>query len=231
MRIAIRSLGELFITTGVFLLLFLVWQLWWTDVEANATSDDILSTTESVFANAASGSSGEGTDDAETSSRDEDFEGAGPSGAAVAIVHMPTIGETRAVMAGVELSILNQGVLGEYPDSEAPGEIGNFAVAGHRTTYGRPLWNIAELSPGDPIIVETKDDYFVYRFERTQIVTPLQTEVIADVPGDREGVATERSMVMTACHPKFSAAERIVAFNSFDYEQPRSDGPPAEMGG
>lgn len=238
MRIAIRTLGELFITVGVLLLLFLVWQLWWTDVEANAKSDDILKTTEALFAGAAvPGSGGEGQsgtgggDGNNGATEDADIEGAGPSGAAMAIVHMPTIGETRAVMNGVELSILNQGVLGAYPESEDPGEIGNFAVAGHRTTYGRPLWNIAELSPGDPIIVETKDDYFVYRFERNQIVTPLQTEVIADVPGDREAEATERSMVMTACHPKFSAAQRIVAFNSFDYEQPRSDGPPAEMGG
>lgn len=103
----------------------------------------------------------------------------------MAIVHAPTIRETRAVMDGVELSILNQGVLGEYPDSEAPGEIGNFAVAGYRTTYGRPMWTVAELQPGDPSIVETK----------------------------------------------FSAARSIIAFNSFDYEQPRSDGPPAEMGG
>ncbi|CAN5430853.1 hypothetical protein BH23ACT6_BH23ACT6_17680 [soil metagenome] len=104
-------------------------------------------------------------------------------------------------------------------------------MAGHRTTYGRPLWHVAELRPGDPIIVETEDTYFVYRFERTQIVTPFQTEVIADVPGEPEAEATEKWMVMTACHPKFSAAERIVAFNSLDYEQPRSQGPPAEMVG
>jgi len=225
-RIAIRTFGELLITGGVFLLLFLVWQLWWTDVEANAKSEDILETTRSVFA----GTEANGTGGGDLLTESE-IAGAGPSGAAVAIVHMPTIGETRAVMNGVELSILNQGVLGEYPESEEPGEIGNFAVAGHRTTYGRPLWNIAELSPGDPIIVETKNDYFIYRFERNQVVTPLQTDVIADVPGDRGAEATERSMVMTACHPKFSADQRIIAFNSFDYEQPRSDGPPTEMGG
>lgn len=114
-------------------------------------------------------------------------------------------------MDGVELGILNQGVFGAYPQSEDPGQIGNFAVAGHRTTYGRPMWNVTELSQGDPIVVETKDDYFIYRFDRTQIVTPHQTEVIADVPGDPAAIATEAWMVMTGCHPKFSAAERIVA--------------------
>lgn len=222
---AIRTLGEVFVTVGLFLLLFLVWQLWWTDVEANAQSRDILQTTRAVF---------EGEEipaDLRVEPGDTPFQGAGPTGAALAIVYMPSIGETRAVLEGVELSVLNQGVLGQYPDSEGPGEVGNFAVAGHRTTYGRPLWNVAELQPGDPIIVETKDDYFVYRFDRVQIVTPYQTEVIADVPGDPEAEATEPWMVMTACHPKFSAAQRIVAFNSFDYQQPRSQGLPAELGG
>ncbi len=214
----------MFITVGVLLLLFLVWQLWWTDVGANAESRDILQTTRAVF-------EGDEIPDDLRLEPEQAAPGAGPSGAAPAIVHMPSIGETRAVMDGVELSILNRGVLGQYPDSEDPGEVGNFAVAGHRTTYGRPLWNVAELQPGDPIVVETKDDYFVYRFERTQIVTPFQTEVIADVPGDPEAEATERWMVMTACHPKFSAAQRIVAFNAFDYEQPRSRGLPAELGG
>ncbi|MGC1206769.1 MAG: class E sortase [Ornithinimicrobium sp.] len=221
MRIAIRTLGELFITVGVLLLLFLVWQLWWTDVEANAESRDILQTTRAVFTG----------EEIPADLRVEPARGTGPTGAALAIVYMPTIGETRAVLDGVELSVLNQGVLGQYPDSEDPGEVGNFAVAGHRTTYGRPLWNVANLQPGDPIIVETKDDYFVYRFDRIQIVTPYQTEVIADVPGDSEAEAIEQWMVMTACHPKFSAAQRIVAFNSFDYQQPRSQGMPAELGG
>lgn len=212
------------ITTGVFLLLFLVWQLWWTDIEANAEAEDILETTRDSFSptGSATGDIGIG----ERAAADED------SGlVADYIVHMPTIGEVRPVVEGIELSVLNQGVLGQYPDSEAPGEVGNFTLAGHRTTYGRPLWNIAELAPGDPVIVETVDTYFVYRFDRTQIVTPFQTEVIADVPGDPSAQASEKWMVMTACHPKFSAAQRIVAFNLLDYEQPRSDGPPPEMGG
>ncbi len=231
MRVAIRTLGEVFISVGVLLLLFLVWQLWWTDVEANAESRDILETTRAVFAGE------EVPDDLTRSSPDDSVDavttvpGEDPSGAALAIVHLPSIGETRAVMDGVDLGILNQGVLGRYEESEGPGEIGNFAVAGHRTTYGRPLWNVAELNSGDPIIVETKDDYFVYRFERTQIVTPFQTEVIADVPGEPEATPTQRWMVMTACHPKFSAAQRIVAFGSFDYEQPRAEGLPIELGG
>lgn len=230
MRIAIRTLGEVMITAGVFLLFFLVWQLWWTDIEANAEAEDILNSTTATFSAGVSAEGDAGTSEAGggEAGRDED---ASSGLVADYIVHLPTIGEVRPVVAGVELSVLNSGVLGQYPDSESPGEVGNFTMAGHRTTYGRPLWNIAELAPGDPIIVETLEAYFVYRFDRTQIVTPFQTEVLADVPGDPEAQATEPWLVMTACHPKFSAAQRIVAFNSFDYEQSREDGPPAEMGG
>lgn len=229
-----RTLGELLITLGVFVLLFLIWQLWWTDVEANAESEDILDATRAVFADndtVPGVDAAPGVDATPDKDADEPPLGAGPSDVAVAIIHIPSIGETRPVLEGIELSILNQGVFGEYPQSEEPGEIGNFAVAGHRTTYGRPMWNVTELRAGDPIVVETKDDYFIYRFERTEIVTPYQTEVIADVPGDPTAKATQAWMVMTGCHPKFSAAERIVALNSLDYTQPRSAGLPAELGG
>ena len=73
----------------------------------------------------------------------------------LALVHLPTVGELRPVAQGVALPILNLGVLGHYPGTDLPGEVGNFAVAGHRTTYGAPLWSIGELRPGDPVVVET----------------------------------------------------------------------------
>ncbi|ANS80012.1 Membrane protein [Serinicoccus hydrothermalis] len=82
------------------------------------------------------------------------------------------------------LPILNLGVLGHYPSSDLPGEVGNFAVAGHRTTYGAPLWAIGEMALGDPIVVETAQGWNVCRLDRTEIIAPTQTEVIADVPGD-----------------------------------------------
>lgn len=137
----------------------------------------------------------------------------------------------RPVNEGVELSVLNRGVLGHYPETAAPGGIGNFAVAGHRTTYGRPLWDVALLRPGDPVVVETATDYYVYRLSELRIVQPDQTEVVAPVPGRPGAAPTERWMVMTACHPKFSASQRIVALSRLDYSQPRSAGVPTELEG
>ncbi|PZU43080.1 MAG: class E sortase [Arsenicicoccus sp.] len=148
----------------------------------------------------------------------------------LALVHLPTVGELRPVAQGVDLSILNLGVLGHYPSSDLPGEVGNFAVAGHRTTYGAPLWSIGELQPGDPVVVETQEGWFVYALDRTQVIAPTQTEVIAAVPGDPAAEPTKAWMVLTACHPKFSAAQRIAAFALLDRFVPRADGAPPEVG-
>lgn len=238
-RVAIRTLGEVMVTAGSLVLLFLVWQLWWTDVQANAESEEILTATRDYFDR-----QGTSTDAASEPGPAPDA-GGGPGepaaqpgdpaymgvGQVVAIVHLPTIGEVRAVKDSVDLSVLNQGVLGHYADSQGPGEVGNFALAGHRTTYGRPLWAIAELRDGDPIVVETAEAYYTYRVERTRIVTPDQTEVTAPVPGRAGAEPTQRSMVLTACHPKFSAEQRIVAFAQMDDERPRGQGPPAAIGG
>lgn len=194
LRAVARFLGEALVTLGGLLALFLVWQLWWTDVQANTEARQILE-------------------------------------AAMAIVHLPSIGEVRPVEQGVALSVLNQGVLGHYPESAAPGEVGNFAVAGHRTTYGRPLWDIDALRAGDPIVVETATDYYVYRVQELRILDPYQVEVVAPVPGEPGATPSEGWMVMTACHPKFSADQRIVAMSRLEYGQPRSAGPPAELDG
>lgn len=152
-------------------------------------------------------------------------------GDAVGIVHLPTIGETRPVLHGTAMSILDQGVLGQYDHAAEPGAVGNFAVAGHRTTHGAPLWSLSDLEPGDPIVVETDDAYFVYVFDRHRIVTPDKTEVVAPVPDDAswEQKPEEAWMVLTTCHPRYSAEQRLIAYASLDRRVDRSSGVPPEI--
>jgi sortase A len=152
-------------------------------------------------------------------------------GDAVGIVHLPTIGETRPVLHGIAMSILDQGVLGQYDHAAEPGAVGNFAVAGHRTTHGAPLWSLGDLEPGDPIVVETDDAYFVYVFDRHRIVTPDKTEVVASVPDDAswEQKPEEAWMVLTTCHPRYSAEQRLIAYASLDRRVDRSSGVPPEI--
>lgn len=234
MRLLLRVVGELTVTLGALVLLFALWQGWWTDVRANAASDQALDQVAARFADP--------SDDPVAPAAPEGDEGpTGPTEVveppssgyvhdqAIAIVHLPTIGERRVVREGTDAEVLNQGVLGHYPGTAAPGEVGNFALAGHRTTYGRPLWDLGEMEPGDPVVVETEAGYHVYRLERLEVVEPSRWQVLAPVPDHPDATPTEASMVLTACHPRFSAAERLIGYAVLDRSVPRSEGPPPEL--
>jgi len=151
-------------------------------------------------------------------------------GKAFAIVRIPRFGAdyARPVLEGDDRDTLTKG-LGHYPGTAMPGVVGNFAVSGHRTTYGRPFHNIDLLRKGDVIVVETKTSYIVYAVERHVIVTPTQVEVIAAVPQHPGVTPTQAWMTMTACHPKFSARERYVVFAKLVKSIPRANGLPASF--
>lgn len=232
LRAAVRTAGELLITAGLFVLAFLVWQLWWTDVEANAAQATTISTLERTFGAAPSPA-------ATATPRAQPARAAGASGSAqpwvdgtaFAILRIPRLGDdyARPILEGTDHDTLTQG-LGHYPGTAGPGQIGNFALAGHRTTYGRPLHDIDRLQPGDRIIVETKQGYAVYAVARHEIVAPTQVSVVAPVP-DQPGVTpTQAWLTLTACHPAYSAAQRYVVHASFVGNYPRAGGlPPAEL--
>lgn len=268
LRRLIYWIGEAVLTVGAVMLLFVLWQVWWSDIRANEAAALVLEDVRADFRtplapddpaaedeagstagqdgrtsspgtsheppDVAVGDSGHNGDTAGDERLDEgaDEPAAAPTyGTAVAIVHLPTVGEERAVLKGVGLDILDQGLVGHYPDTQDPGEVGTFAVAGHRTTYGRPFWALQEVRPGDPVVVETAEGWFVYTMERHRVVLPHQTEVLGPVPDAPNETATEAWMVMTACHPKFSAAERLIGYAKLDRFVPDEDGPPPELGG
>ena len=116
---------------------------------------------------------------------------------------IPSIGVSEYVIEGTDAENLRKGP-GHYPDTPLPGQRGTSAVAGHRTTYGAPFRKLDQLDRGDRIVVELPYGTFVYRVERTQIVDDSALWVTKKVSHDR--------LVLTACHPLYSAAQRIVAF-------------------
>jgi sortase A len=132
-----------------------------------------------------------------------DHEAATGQGEAWGRIVLPSLGREYVVVEGTDAGSLRKGP-GHYPDTPLPGEGGTVAIAGHRTTYLAPFRTIDRLEPGDEIVVEMPWARFTYALEKTEIVAPTDTEVI-----DR--VAHER-LVLTACHPLYSATERIVAF-------------------
>lgn len=124
-------------------------------------------------------------------------------GEAIARIRIPAIGVDKVVVEGTGAADLRKGP-GHYPRTPLPGMRGTVGIAGHRTTYGAPFSEIDELERGDEIVVELPYGRFTYRVEGTRIVAPTAVWVVRRVRHDR--------LVLSACHPKYSAAKRIVVF-------------------
>jgi sortase A len=127
-------------------------------------------------------------------------------GDAIGKISIPSIGVSEFVVEGTDTANLRKGP-GHYPDTPLPGERGTAAIAGHRTTYGAPFRRLDDLRPGQPVAVDLPYGRFVYRVERIRIVDDQDLSVLRRVGYDR--------LVLTACHPLYSAAERVVAFARF----------------
>jgi sortase A len=124
---------------------------------------------------------------------------------------IPSIGVSEYVVEGTDADNLRKGP-GHYPDTPLPGQHGTSAIAGHRTTYGAPFRNLDKLKKNDRIVVELPYGTFVYRVDRTQIVDDSALWVTNRVGHDQ--------LVLTACHPLYSAAQRIVAFARLTERRP-----------
>jgi len=237
-RSVVGGVGELLVTAGVLVLLFLAWQLWWTDVVADRAQGR---TTEALLEqwDADAGLATEAPDapqqqpqpqqQAQAQQQDSAVLAALP-GEALAVMRVPAFGAdwVRPVLAGTGTAVLRQGV-GHYDGAVLPGEVGNFAVAGHRTTYGAPFNPIADLVVDDAVVVETPGEYHVYRVTGSEIVRPSDVEVIAPVPNRPGEEPTQAFLTMTSCHPMFSARERFVVHALLESSTPREAGPPAVL--
>ena len=118
-------------------------------------------------------------------------------------IRMPSIGVSEVFVEGTGTGDLRLGP-GHYPATPLPGQRGTVAIAGHRTTYGAPFHDVDDLDRGDRIELAMPYGRFTYRVERTRIVPPTATEVTDPVGYDR--------LVLSACHPLYSAAQRIIVF-------------------
>ena len=127
-------------------------------------------------------------------------------GDAIGQIELPTIDKSAYVVEGTDTDDLRKGP-GHYPDTPMPGEHGTVAIAGHRTTHGAPFRNVDQLERGDRIVMQMPYGSFIYRVERTQIVEPTALWVTKRVGYDR--------LVLSACHPLYSAAQRLIVFARF----------------
>jgi len=135
------------------------------------------------------------------------------TGQALGRIELPTLDRSYVMVQGTDRLTLRKGP-GHYPETPMPGEGGTVAVAGHRTTYLAPFRTIDELARGDQIVLRMPYGRFTYRVEGTRIVAPTARWVIRHVGYER--------LVLTACHPLYSAAQRIVVFARLVESPPRS---------
>jgi sortase A len=133
-------------------------------------------------------------------------------GDGVGRIRLPRGGGSSVIVDRTDTGSLRKGP-GIYDDAPFPGAPGTVAIAGHRTTYRAPFRRIDRLRPGDEITVEMPYGSFVYRVQQTRVVAPTEVSVVRRVAYDR--------LVLTACHPLYSAAQRIVVFARFVSAEPR----------
>ena len=213
----VGAVGRLMMTSGVVVLLLVVYQLWGTNLQTNRSQTQLAdqfagiedepdatttSTTEAPSSTAAPSTTeggATGTTPAQVAPT------IAPPGLGVPIGHfrIPAIGvnDDKYVVEGVGTEELKRGA-GHYPGTPLPGQSGNASVAGHRTTYGSPLKNVDELEQGDEIFFTTLQGEFTYEVMEITIVDPSEVSVLEDKGDDR--------LTLTACHPEFSAEQRII---------------------
>ncbi|WP_456825000.1 class E sortase [Cellulomonas sp. P5_E12] len=235
----IGVIGEILITLGVLLFAFLVWQLWWTDVVGNRAQAEIVRELpfEPVPTATATASADAPAGPVIAPPRHDDppVMAEPPHATTFATIQVPRWdGEPeRPISQGTDrATVLDVLGIGHYEGTAMPGGVGNFAMAGHRTTFAKPFNRVAELQVGDPLVIRTTDNiWYVYRVTSTEIVAPTDVDVIAPVPGDPGATPTERMITLTTCHPMFSAKERFIVHGVLDYWAPTADGIPAELVG
>jgi sortase (surface protein transpeptidase) len=251
-RTLIRGIGQTLITLGLVALLFVAYELWVTDIIASQQQDQLSEEIQDQWADTP-------TVEAPTTAPSAPVPAPAPPAAIdvglgdpFAVLHIPRLGPdwNRVVVEGTAQVQLAQGP-GHYLDTAMPGQEGNFALAGHRVGRGSPFLDLDRMQPGDPIVVETSDYWYVYRvlgdpaagsfdgdpsgIPGQQIVRPENVEVISPTPGGAaDGATSGAYLTLTTCHPKYSAQQRLIVHARLDgaplAKSTAPDGPPALAG-
>lgn len=203
-RSPLLIVGLVLVLAGVGLLGYVAWQYWGTNIvskrQQEAVASDLMKSWEDPAVRELLGPE-EGSD----------------LGDALAIVRIPRFGDDFAVpvIEGVRPEDLSQG-LGHYPGTSKPGDVGNFAVAGHRVTHGEPFRDLPQMRAGDKVIVETANATYTYAMNTDPndlIVQPDDTWVLDPIPGEgRDAEPDQARITLTTCAELFHSSDRMIAF-------------------
>ncbi|WP_418605299.1 class E sortase [Georgenia sp. SUBG003] len=218
--------GELLLTAGVLVGLFVVWQVFWTDVAVRDDQASAVSEIQERF--------DQPVVEQEAELRTDDPPALEPvaEGEGFATLRVPRWGADYQVpvLSGVGMwDVLNTGAIGHYPETAMPGAVGNFATAAHRMSYGAAYRHVDKLENGDRIVVETGEAWLVYEVFDDYVVHKTETDVIAPVPRQPEAQPTDRLLTLTTCHPLWGTEDRWITHAELVGWVPRSEGMPADL--
>ncbi|MEU3692059.1 MULTISPECIES: class E sortase [Streptomyces] len=212
----ISAFGELLITAGLVLGLFVVYSLWWTNVLADRAADQ---------------------DGAQVRDRWADGPGALDTKDGIGFLHVPAMGDDEIlVKQGTTSAILNNGVAGYYTDpikSALPQDKkGNFTLAAHRDGHGAKFHNIHKLKTGDAIVFESKDTWYVYKvYKSLPETTKYNVDVLQPVPKESGKTKPGRYITLTTCTPMYTSDYRYIVWGELERTEKvdRDRTPPAEL--
>jgi sortase A len=262
-RWVVGGIGRIFIIIGVLMFLFVGYQLWGTGIQTARAQDRLENEFEDLLADAATSSQPPTTTAPPTTVADtvpDSVPVTSPSGSTLppttapatttttprgnppptpsrgkplARLEIPRMGLTTYVVQGVSTANLKDGP-GHLPETPMPGQLGNSAIAGHRTTYGAPFGNLDRLEPGDQIVATTLAGRYVYEVTGYAIVGANEYGTV--VPTTDWSKAT---LTLITCHPKYTARDRLVVFSTLVatesappsvFEPPTTTAPPTTPG-
>lgn len=221
--VASRAVGELFITTGVLMLLFVTYQLWWTNIRAHQQADGAANNLQHQWDSA--------------SADPNRVPGTFSPGQGFAIMYIPKLDVKAPIAQGVSKhNVLDKGMVGHYDGALATAmpwdKSGNFAVAAHRNTHGEPFRYINHLKPGDKVVVETASAYYTYQITSSLASTPpSNVSVLKPIPAGSGFTAPGRYLTLTTCTPEFTSTNRLIVWGKLVEERPRSKGKPDALVG
>ena len=229
MRVIIRTLSELCITVGSVIVLFVAYVLLWTGVKADSAMDDQIASLQDRWSKGtvAAESEAPGAPTPENPEPPAPYQDGDP----FAVMYIPRLGFTwnKPVLEGTKTNTLKKG-LGHYASTAQLGQEGNFAVAGHRRTYGDPFKDFPKLRSGDAVVLTDGTTWFTYRIDKGPYKTvPTDIAVIDPVPPKSGYTREGRYLTLTTCEPEWGRSHRLIVWAHLDATQPVEAGKPEAL--
>ncbi|MFD9004915.1 class E sortase [Streptomyces sp. NPDC059582] len=246
MRVIVRTVSELCVTVGAVIVLFVVYVLFWTGVQADRVMDDQIDQLQDQWSRGSvQPTATSATAATPTAPATPETPGGSPASPAAsapppapyrngrpfAIMYIPRLGFTwnKPVLEGTATGTLKKG-LGHYAGTARLGQTGNFSVAGHRRTYGDPFKDFPRLRRGDAVVLTDGTTWFTYRIDKGPYKTvPTDVEVIDPVPRKSGYTGVGRYLTLTTCDPEWGHSHRLIVWAHLDATQPVEAGEPEAL--